>query len=233
MIYDRGDGMFMIKEIPKLERPRERFLEYDIDYIQTHELIAIILRTGSKDESVLELSKRILYHFDSLRDLSQSTVSDLMKFKGVGTSKAIELLAAIELGKRVYTENFRQDVKLHSPEDIFRFMKVELESKTREHLIALYVNTKGELIKKETLFIGSLNSSLIHPREIFKYAVIHSAAAIVIVHNHPSGDPTPSKQDIVITKRIHKNGEMMDIQLLDHVIIGKDKYYSLKEKGMF
>lgn len=224
--------MFMIKELPNKERPRERFLKYGASSIQTFELIAIILRTGSKDESVLELAKRITYQYNSLKELSDTSVKELKKIKGIGDSKAIELLAAFELGKRVNEESFNTLNKLHSPEKTYQYLKNELEMKTQEHFLALYLNTKGELLKKETLFIGSLNSSLIHPREIFKHAVLNSAAAIIICHNHPSGDPTPSKQDIDITKLIHKNSIMMDIELLDHIIIGKDKYFSFKEKGI-
>lgn len=224
--------MFMIKEIPTQERPRERFLKYPVDTISTHELIAIILRTGSRQESVIELSKRILYKYDNLKTLSKAPVSDLTKIRGIGTSKAIELKAAFELGKRVLKESFNSQVKLHSPESIYLYLKDDLEMKNQEHFIALYLNTKGELLKKETLFIGSLNSSLIHPRELFKHAVLNSAATIIVCHNHPSGDPTPSKADIDITKILHKNSIMMDIELLDHVIIGKDRYYSFKEKGI-
>ncbi len=223
--------MFMIKELPIKERPRERFIKYGGGNIQTFELIAIILRTGSKDESVLELAKTVTYMFDSLKDLSNSSIKELKLIKGIGDSKAIELLAAFELGKRVNDESFNKQSKLHSPENIYKYLKSELEMKTQEHFLALYLNTKGELIKKETLFIGSLNASLIHPREIFKHAVLNSAAAIIICHNHPSGDPTPSKQDIDITKLIYKNSLMMDIELLDHIIVGKDRYYSFKEKG--
>ena len=223
--------MFMIKELPMKERPRERFIKYGPSSIQTFELIAIVLRTGSKDESVLELAKRVTYMTKSLKDLGNTSIKDLKSIKGIGDSKAIELLAAFELGKRVFKESFIEQSKLQSPEKIYQYLKSELEMKTQEHFLALYLNIKGELIKKETLFIGSLNSSLVHPREIFKHAVINSAAAIIICHNHPSGDPTPSKQDIDITKLIHKNSLMMDIELLDHIIIGKDKYYSFKEKG--
>ncbi|MCK5762061.1 MAG: DNA repair protein RadC [Candidatus Izimaplasma sp.] len=222
----------MIKEIPVNERPRERFLKYPATTIANHELIAIILRTGSKQESVLELSKRVLYKYDSLKELSNAPIKDLMKIRGIGTSKAIELLAAFELGKRVLKENFISQVQLHSPESIYLYLKDDMEMKNQEHFIALYLNTKGELVKKETLFIGSLNSSLIHPRELFKHAVLNSAASIIVSHNHPSGDPTPSVQDIEITKMLHKNSIMMDIELLDHIIIGKDRYYSFKEKGI-
>ncbi len=222
----------MIKEIPIEERPRERFLKYPKAAISNHELIAIILRTGSRQESVIDLAKRVLYRYDNLKALSNAPIKDLMKIRGIGTSKAIELLAAFELGKRVIKESFVSQVKLHSPESIFLFLKDDLEMKTQEHFVALYLNTKGELVKKETLFIGSLNSSLIHPRELFKHAVINSAATIIVAHNHPSGDPTPSKQDIDITRILYKNGKMMDIELLDHIIIGKDRYYSFKEKGI-
>jgi len=224
--------MFMIKEIPQTERPRERFIKYPIDAITNHELIAIVLRTGSHQESVIDLSKRILYGYSSLKELSAATIEELMSIKGIGASKAITLLASFELGRRMNKEQFGPLIKLHSPETIFRFLKNQLELKTQEHLVALYLNSKGELIIKKTLFIGSLNSSLIHPREIFKYAVLHSAAGIIIAHNHPSGDPTPSQNDIEVTKVIFENSKMMDIELLDHIIVGRDKYFSFKEKNI-
>ena len=224
--------MFMIKEIPSEERPRERFLKYSIETIQTHELIAIILRTGSKDESVLELSKRVLYQYSDIKQLSNTTTTELTKIKGIGKVKAIELLAAFELGRRASNEYLSENTKLQSPESIYLYLKDQFEMKTQEHFIALYLNTKAELIKKQVLFVGSLNSSLVHPREIFKHAVVNSAASIVIVHNHPSGDPTPSKNDIDVTKIIHQNSLMMDIKLIDHIIIGRNKYFSFKEKNL-
>ena len=166
--------MFMIKELPINERPRERFIKYGPSSLQTFELIAIILRTGSKDESVLELAKRVTYKYNTLKELSKASIKDLKTIKGIGNSKAIELLSAFEIGKRVNNESFMTQNKLHSPESIYLYLKSDLEMKTQEHFIALYLNTKGELVKKETLFIGSLNSSLIHPRELFKHAVLAS-----------------------------------------------------------
>jgi len=228
----RSDKMFMIKEIPHQERPRERFMKYETNTIQTHELIAIILRTGSKKESVLDLSKKILYQYNNLKELSNAEIKDLMKIKGIGASKAIELKAAFELGRRASKETFTEKVKLKSTESIYLYLKDQLEMKTQEHLVALYLNTKGELIKKEILFVGSLNTSVIHPREIFKHAVINSAASIIICHNHPSGDPTPSQNDLDVTNIIHSNSLMMDIVLMDHIIIGRDRYFSFKEKGI-
>lgn len=222
--------MFMIKEIPIKERPRERFAKYSRQAISDYELIAIILRIGSNSESVIELSKRVLYKHKTLKDLSKVSINDLTKIRGIGKAKAIQLLAAIELGKRVSRESFSALDKLHSPDNVFKYLKDELELESQEHFIALYLNTKGELVHQQTLFIGSLNVSLVHPRELFKYAVLNSAASIIIVHNHPSGDPTPSPQDIDLTKMLYKNSLMMDIEIIDHVIIGKDKYYSFKEK---
>lgn len=224
--------MYLIKEIPKQERPRERFVKYGPNSLSTHELIAIILRTGYKNESVLELSKKLLYKYNSLKELSQISIKELTEQKGIGISKAVEIKSCFELCKRLQSESFQENIRLKSPESIYLFLKDTLEMKTQEHLIALYLNTKGELIKKKTLFIGSLNSSLIHPREIFKYAVKYSAASIILVHNHPSGDPTPSIHDIDVTKIINENGKMMDISLLDHLVIGRDKYYSFKEQGI-
>lgn len=222
----------MIKEIPAEERPRERFLKHSTDTISSHELIAIILRTGSRRESVIDLSKRVLYQYKTLKDLSNAPISELIKIRGIGPSKAVELKAAFELGKRATKETIQDSIKLQSPESIYLFLKDQLEMKTQEHFIALYLNTKAELLKKEVLFVGSLNASLVHPREIFKHAVLHSAASIIIVHNHPSGDPTPSKNDIEVTKIIHQNSLMMDIELMDHIIIGRNKYFSFKEKAI-
>lgn len=224
--------MYMIREMPRNERPRERLEKYAAHTIQTHELIAIILRTGNREVSALELAKKLLYRYGSLKALSNAPLKEYMTVKGIGFSKAIELKAAFELGKRSVLETFDQTIPLRSPESIYLYVKDHLEMKTQEYLLGLYLNTKGELLKKEVLFIGSLNTSVVHPREIFKHAVINSAASIVICHNHPSGDPTPSTHDIEVTKIIHKNGKMMDIPLMDHVIIGRDRYFSFKEKGV-
>ena len=224
--------MFMIKEIPITERPRERFIKYGPTSLSNHELIAIILRTGTKRQSVLELSKDVLYKFQSIKELKEASLEDLIKIKGIGHSKAISLLTCFELQRRMNEEIFDKSIRLNSPEKIYHYMKDNLELKTQEHLVALYINTKGILIRKQTLFIGSLSSSVIHPREIFKYAVSYSAASIIICHNHPSGDPTPSINDVEVTKLIHKNSLMMDIPLMDHIIIGRDKYYSFKEHNI-
>lgn len=224
--------MFLIRELKQEERPRERLLQHGADVLHTYELLAIILRTGSKEESVLEVSRRLFHEYDSLKELAHAPISDYRKIRGIGISKSIELKAAFELGKRSVQEVFEGQIALHNPEQIYHFLKDQYEMKTQEHLIALFLNTKGKLIKKEVLFIGSLNASLIHPRTIFRHAVHHSAAALILCHNHPSGDPTPSHHDIDMTKRVQQSSDMMDIPLMDHVIIGRDKYFSFKEKGI-
>ncbi len=224
--------MFLIKEMPHKERPRERFLEYGREALATHELIAIILRTGTKRTSVLELSKNIFYQFPSIKALNQANVKELTKLPGMGEAKAIQLLAALELGKRLFAESFPKNVKLLHPEKVYEYLKADLEMGTQEMFYALYLDTKGALIKKQLLFIGSLSSALVHPREIFKHAVTLSAASIIIVHNHPSGDPTPSAADVRITKTMVQNGKLMDIEILDHVVIGKGKYYSMRQHNI-
>ena len=224
--------MYMIKEMPLAERPRERLKHHGAEIVQSHELIAILLRTGSRQVSVLELAKQLLYRYGSLKELADARVEDYMRIPGIGFAKAIELKAAFELGRRTVHEPFPDKIPLRSPERIYQFLKDRYDRKTQEHLVALYLNTKGELLKQEVLFVGSLNVSVVHPREVFKHAVLNSAASVVIAHNHPSGDPTPSAHDVEVTKLIRDNGTMMDIPLLDHVVIGRDRYFSFKEKGV-
>ena len=225
--------MYLIKEMPFKERPRERMKLYGKEVLSNHELIAIILRTGTKECSVIELAKNVFYKYQGLKALNQTSIKELTELKGLGEAKAIQLLAALELGKRLNEESFPSHTTFYNPETVFNYLKNDLEMLTQEHFYALYLNAKGHLIKKHQLFIGSLSSALVHPREVFKYAVSLSAASIIIVHNHPSGDPTPSTSDAKITDVMVKNGKIMDIEVLDHIIIGKGRYYSFKAHGKF
>ena len=225
--------VFLIKEMPNKERPRERFIREGKEALSTPELIAIILRTGRHKQSVVDLARTIYYEYESLKALNQLSVNALTKTPGIGTAKAVQLLAALELGKRLHEENFSPSLSLNGPDAVYAYMRADLEMLTQEMFYALYVDTKGKLIKKERIFVGSLNSAVVHPREVFKYAVVLSAANIIIVHNHPSGDPTPSPSDIQVTKTMVENGRLMDIGLLDHIIIGKGRYYSFKEHNHF
>jgi DNA repair protein RadC len=224
--------MPLFKEIETHLRPRERFIKIGKENLETEELIAILIQTGSYDASVLALARRIHLKFKSIRSIRQASIYDLMQIQGIGPVKAMQLLSALELGKRLNLEAFEDRPFLGSPEKVFAYLKDDLELLEQEHFIALYLDTKGHLIQKMQLFQGSLNASLIHQREIFKHAVRLSAATFIMVHNHPSGDPTPSIQDKRVTKVIEKAGELMDILLTDHIIIGQNKYYSFKAQGM-
>ncbi len=224
--------MFLIRDTPYKERPRERFLHYGREALSLQELLAILLRTGTHNGGVMALASEVLKEYPSIRRLSQCDVEELKRFKGLGEAKAIQILGAIELGRRLFEESFGTPSMLTDPKRVYNYMRPLLESRMQEVFYALYLNTKGALIKKQKLFVGSLSSAIVHPREVFKHAVTLSAASVILVHNHPSGNPEPSRSDIEITKIMVRNGKMMDINVFDHVIIGHDAYFSLRQKGL-
>lgn len=221
----------MIRDFPQNERPRERFIQHGPQSLSNHELIAILLRTGTKDESVLQLSNRLLTQFEGLRLLKSATLEEIMEIKGIGQAKSIQILAAVEIGRRVANLAFNERYVIRSPEDGAKYLMNDMRFLTQEHFVCLYLNTKNQVIHKQTIFIGSLNASIVHPREVFKEALKRSAASIICLHNHPSGDPAPSREDIEVTKRLAECGKILGIDLLDHLIIGENKFVSLKEKG--
>jgi len=220
--------MYMIKDMPKLERPRERLLLYGEKSLSTYELIAILLRVGSNGQSVIELAKSLVNNLNDLSDLKHMTVDELKEFKGIGKTKAITILAAIELGQRVLSPS-KEKIQIASPENVYDILKYDLKDLKQEVLAVLFLDLKNNLIAKKIIFKGGLNQSLIHPREVFKYAVKFSAYQLILVHNHPSGDVSPSFQDIEITKIFEEAGELLQIKVLDHVIIGGDNYLSIKD----
>lgn len=222
---------FLIRDFPLSERPRERFLREGARGLSNQELIALLLRTGTKNESVLQLAERLIIKFDGLRMLKDASVQEITGINGIGEAKAIQLLAAVELGRRVHNLMTTDRYVIRSPEDCANFLMEELRFLSQEHFVCVYLNTKNQVLHKQTIFIGSLNSSIVHPREVFKEAFRRSAASIICAHNHPSGDPTPSKEDIDVTKRLIECGRLIGIDILDHLIIGEKKYVSLKEKG--
>lgn len=221
----------MIKDVPKEDRPRERLLKYGATHISNQELLAILLVSGTRDESVMDLSNRVLMHFEGFNLLQEATIEELTAIKGIGIAKGVHILAAIELGRRMNAYRPTERYFIRSPEDGANFVMEEMRNLQQEHFVVLFLNTKNQIIHHQTIFIGSLNASIVHPREVFREAVRRSAASIICVHNHPSGDPTPSQEDIHVTKRLVESGKMMGIELLDHLIIGDRKFISLKEKG--
>ncbi|WP_083991348.1 RadC family protein [Alkalihalobacillus pseudalcaliphilus] len=221
----------LIRDVPVSERPRERMLKDGIHVLSNQELLAILLRTGTKNESVLQVAQHVLQAFDGITMLKDATIEEMCKLKGIGVAKAIELSAAIELGRRIHNYMPEERYVIRSPEDVSNYVMEDLRFLKQEHFIALYLNTKNQVLHRQTLFIGSLNASIVHPREVFKEALKRSAASLICLHNHPSGDPTPSKEDIEVTRRLQQAGQVLGIEMLDHVIIGDRKYMSLKEQG--
>lgn len=219
----------MIKEFHPSDKPRERLLTYGAENLTNKELLAILINSGSKNESSITLANSIIKDLKSIRDLRDITFQELTSIKGIGEAKAISILAVVELAIRMHTHNSEEYYYIKSPEDVSNFLMEKMRYYQQEHFVVLFLSTKNQVIHQQTMFIGSLNASIVHPREIFKEAVKRSAAAIVCVHNHPSGDPTPSKQDIEVTERLIECSEILGIDFLDHIIIGAGKFVSLKE----
>ena len=220
--------MYRIKEIPKEERPRERLKEVGVEQLTNVEILSIILKTGTKNKNVKDLAIDILNHYD-LNKLKDISINDLMKIKGIGEVKAIELLASIELGKRILLKDVKKLEILDNPKIIWESSRYLLNDKKQEYFYCLYFDNKQRLIERKLLFMGTINRSVTHMREIFKEAYKLSASSIVCIHNHPSNDVTPSKEDIKFTKNLFKTGELQGIPVADHIIIGDDSYYSFYE----
>jgi DNA repair protein RadC len=219
------------KNVPYYDRPRERLLREGAAHLADAELLAILLRTGTEQETSYELAQRLLAAFGDLRGLAQASHAELTKLKGIGQVKAIELHAAFELGRRVIGGTSKRGAVIRLPRDVADLMFPELAHLTQEHFVCLFLNTKNHVIGKQTIFVGSLDASIVHPREVFKEAIKRSSASVICLHNHPSGDPTPSREDIAITRTLREAGELIGISLLDHIIIGDGRYVSLKEQG--
>lgn len=222
-----------IKEMPLVDRPREKFLNSDINNMTDSELLAIILKTGTKKYSVKEISFKILKNIYDIRNLKELKYNDLIKYEGIGKVKAIELLAALELGKRVYREVEEKDLFIcNEPIYIIKYFNDLFKDKKQEEFYIILLDNKKRYIKKILLFKGTINMSVVHPREIFKEAYLVSASYLICLHNHPSGDANPSKNDIELTKKIKEIGLLHSIPLIDHIVIGSDSYFSFYENNL-
>ena len=224
--------MTKIKDIPYLDRPIERLINKGSDSLSNEELIAILLRTGNKLESSKDLAIKLLSKVDNLEELSNLTLEQLKSIKGIGNSKAAILLASFELSKRLNQKvDTINNKRFHHPKLIFDYYKNIIGSKFQEYFYAIYLDTSKKIIKEKLLFIGTVNFSLVHPREVFKEAYLSGASSIILVHNHPTGNVIPSSNDIETTNKLKEIGELMGIKVIDHIIIGKKKYYSFFENG--
>ena len=219
---------YRIKELPIDERPRERLKQVGIKNLSNKELLSVLLKTGRKGKNVNELSLELLQKLN-IKELQNVTIQELVSIKGIGEVKAMELLAAIELGKRIWLKENNKLEKLENAEKIWKDSKYLFTGLKQEYFYCYYFNNKQELIKRKKLFIGTINSATTHTREVFKEAYLLSASFIVCLHNHPSNDVEPSKADILFTKALMKTGEIQGIPVIDHIIVGENKYFSFYE----
>ncbi len=221
----------LIREISKEDRPRERLLKYGVSNLSNEELLSIILRCGTKNKSVKELSLDILNSFNTINDLKYATINKLIKINGMGLSKSMVIVAMIELCRRIYLSSDENKIRLNNPQSIYEYTKYLFQDKNQELFFCLYFNNKLQLVGKELLFVGTVNKSLTHPREIFKYAYYYSATSIICLHNHPSGDVTPSREDIDFTNALVSIGNIQKIPIIDHIIVSNNNYYSFNNNG--
>lgn len=224
---------FTIRDWPASARPRERLQQHGAEHLSDIELLAVIMGRGVKGEPVMIIAERLLKQFGSLKAIANASVEELSHIKGIGLAKATQIKAALELGRRADNPlNTQIQPVIKTPEDVEKLLKGKLRDKKKEYFTLIMLDSRNHLIKDNDISVGSLNASIVHPREVFKEAISASAAAVIFVHNHPSGDPTPSADDIKLTKRLIEVGKLVDIEVLDHVIIGEEKCLSMKEQRL-
>ncbi|MDV0444986.1 hypothetical protein MmiAt1_05380 [Methanimicrococcus sp. At1] len=217
-----------MKDLPETERPRERLLKYGPESLSDAELMAVVLGTGTRGMNIVTVCRHIFSNM-SLKKLSRSSAAELMKIPGIGQTKACQIISVFELSRRLETYSEEPKRKINGPDDIFQYIYPKIREEKQEKFMILCLDTKNQIISDVTIFVGSLDCSIVQPREIFKAALLESAASIVLIHNHPSGDPEPSREDIVITNRIIDNGKLLGIRVWDHLIIGDGCYVSMNE----
>jgi len=220
--------------LPVSERPRERLQKFGVEALSAQEILALILGRGIAGESVMTTTQRLLSQFGSLKGINSASVEELSQVRGIGIAKASQIKAAFELANRL--ESYQEAGKkalVKTPEDTVALVRGRLKGKRKEHFLALLLDTRNQLIKVSEISIGSLDTSIVHPREVFSEAISASAASVIFVHNHPSGDPEASEDDIKLTKRLAQAGEIVGIDVLDHIIVCDKEYLSLKREGLF
>jgi len=212
-----------VKDLAKVDRPREKLARYGVDKLSSAELLAILLRTGTKKLNVIKLADKILKTWPHDSILS-AEIKDLKSVHGIGESKACEIIAMLELGRRLLRN--KESVLLLSPQDVWRELR-DIRNDRKEHFVVFFLDSRNQEIKREIISVGTLNENLVHPREVFEPAIKNNAAQIIIAHNHPSGDPEPSQSDIEVTRKLCHAGKILDIQILDHIVVSKDRWKSI------
>ena len=222
----------LIRDLPEGERPRERLAKYGADILKDSELIAILLRTGMKGESVVNMSDRLLAKFEGLERMGRASFTELCSLDGISEAKACQLLAAFELGRRLASLIPEERPTISTPRDVYNLLGAKMRYREQEHLRVLLVSTNSEVVDSREIYKGTVNSAAVRVAEVLKPAVLENVPSIIVVHNHPSGDPTPSGPDIMITRQIKQAAELMDIELLDHIVIGGPNFVSMKDRGL-
>ena len=221
-----------IMELPSNERPRERLLVYGANALSNAELLAIILRVGAPDQNVILVAQALLSRFGGLTGIAKATTVELTETRGVGTAKVAQLKAALELGRRLLIESPDERTQIRSPADAANLVMSDMSLLEQEHLRIMLLDTKNRVLETRTVYQGSLNTSLIRVGELFREAIRANCASLIVLHNHPSGDPTPSPEDVAVTRQIVEAGKLLDVEVLDHLIIGRERFVSLKERGL-
>lgn len=223
---------FTIHDLPKSERPRERLQRYGAEALSAQELLALVIGRGVSKKSVMTIAQELLTRFGNIKAISEATIEELSQIKGIGFAKAAQIKACFELGKRQDLEPELKDFDIKDPQSVVKAIRAGIKDKAKEHFKLILLNTRNKIIGISTVSIGSLNASLVHPREVFKDAIMHNAYSVVLAHNHPSGDPEPSEDDLIITKRLTEVGKILGIEVIDHIIISKNGFFSFKEKNL-
>jgi DNA repair protein RadC len=225
---------FTVRDLPIGERPRERLLKLGSEALSAQEILAVILGRGTKGESVMVTSQKLLSRFGNLKGVANASVEELIQTSGIGLAKATQIKAALELGRRLEADAGDKPKRiLRSPEDVVAEVRSQLKGKKKEHFLVLCLDTRNRLTNRRLVSMGSLDTNIVHPREVFKEAVSSCAASVIFAHNHPSGDPEPSKEDIELTKRLARAGEIVGIDVLDHIIVCDEGFISLKARNLF
>ncbi len=223
---------YTVRDLPIEDRPRERLQKVGVDNLSTQELLALIIEKGGRGQTVLTLAQNLLAHFGNLQNIKNASIEELKKVKGIGFATACKIQAAFKLGEKAELHIPKFGEKIKKPETVFNLLKNEIGNKMKENFYILSLTTRNNLIGVDKVSTGTLSASLAHPREVFLPAIKNSASTVIIVHNHPSGDTQPSEDDLEITKRLVEAGKILGIDVVDHVIIAKDNYFSFKDKGL-
>jgi DNA repair protein RadC len=226
------DSSFTVRDLPRQERPRERLQKFGPEALSAQELLALIIGRGIPQKSVINIAQELLAKFGNIKAISQATLEELCQIKGIGLAKAAQIKACFELGKREDLEPELKNFDIKDPEAVVKAIRSSIKDKAKEHFKLILLNPRNKIIGISTISIGTLNASLVHPREVFKDAITHSAASVVLAHNHPSGDPEPSEDDLKITNKLVDSGKILGIEVIDHIIIGKNNFCSFKERGL-